>query len=280
MWSVYVEAACIIGIMVVLASASVSDLRTRTVCDRHWMVAGAFAVVCSSVMWCMVSPILLVLNMVGSSLLLVYMLSERLSGPYSLIPLVPSAVCFLAMYQGGAGAGALVTPVMFVVLLLMYHLGLIRGGADAKALMVIAIAFPMYPILGPIPLVWGPIDGPSLVINPTFSILVVSLLLSLVPSAFIAVRNLSSGYRGRGMFSSYPMPIQSAREAHVWPVEDIVDGSVARCRIPDDPSEVYDRLQASGRDSVRVTPMVPFVVPITVAAASVLLLGNPLFMLF
>lgn len=280
MCSVYVEAACIIGIMTVLVSASVSDLRTRTVCDRHWMVAGAFAAVCSSVMWFAVSPIIMALNLMGSSLLLVYMLSERLSGLYSLIPLAPSVVCFLVMFQGGAGAGALVTPAMFLVLLAMYRSGFIRGGADAKALMVISIAFPMYPALGPIPLVWGPVDGPSLVINPTFSILAVSLLLSLVPSVFIAVRNLSSGYRGRGVFSSYLMPIESARDAHVWPVEDIVDGYVTRCRIPDDPSEVYDRLRASGRDSVRVTPMVPFVVPITVAAASVLLLGSPLFMLF
>jgi len=78
------------------------------------------------------------------------------------------------------------------------------------------------------------------------------------------------------------MDVSKAERSHVWPLEDVADGDLVRIRIPDDDEieGIFSRLRDAGRTTVRVTPRIPFIIPIAAAAATVILIGNPLFLIF
>ena len=115
-------------------------------------------------------------------------------------------------------------------------------------------------------------------INPSVSILVLALVLTLVWGLRILVRNVRDRNFGRGMLSSYRMDVDDVGDAFVWPVERVVDGHLVRtgpCS-NDEVKGVLDGLRSAGAREVRVTPMVPFVLPLTVAAVLTVVFGSPL----
>ncbi len=73
------------------------------------------------------------------------------------------------------------------------------------------------------------------------------------------------------------MALSEAEGRFVWPLEDAVDGMVVECKVGDDPDARLDRLTSVGAETVRVTPMIPFIIPLTVSFFAVTVLGNPLF---
>jgi preflagellin peptidase FlaK len=150
----------------------------------------------------------------------------------------------------------------------MYMSGALKGGADVKALVSLCMLYPVYPGFGGS--VWVPVYPAAYVFNPVFSTLLIALVLSF---AFL----IPVIARGRKVSATYETEISDARRRHVWPVEDIQGGLRVPVRPQDDPGDVYSRLEEAGYDRVRVTPMVPFVLPITAAFIITILAGSPLF---
>ena len=77
--------------------------------------------------------------------------------------------------------------------------------------------------------------------------------------------NLVRGYRGPGMWQTRRMTLESARDAFVWPV----DCSGKRAVVLYDKKRALDEAESSGVGAIRVTPMIPFILPLAVAFAMV-----------
>lgn len=222
----YVLAAVLLYITV-MTSASISDIRTRHVADWHWMVLGAVAtighVVCTGV--CMESVI-------GAStyiMLTAYMFSDRACLLVTSIILSASMAVYGYMLP-------IVTTSTYLAILGMYNLGLVRGGADAKALMCICMMFPP-----------STMSIRDLIINPTIEIMLSSLMLSLTGCIWVLYRNLSDDHIHRRMFTEY-MVDDGCVPRFTWVTRELDDG----CRM--------------------VTPMIPFIVPLTITSTSYLAL--------
>ncbi|MBP5203382.1 MAG: hypothetical protein J6Z16_01935 [Candidatus Methanomethylophilaceae archaeon] len=261
----------------VLISAGAWDVRIRRVPDWHWAAVSAAGIVCVSMLWLgSVPDVSVAAYAISSAVLAAYMLSERVPGAVAL----PSAAAVsIGAFAETGCAGLLGPPVAFAVFLCMYASGLIRGGADAKALMSLSLAFPAYPAIGGLPLYWAPSWPVSAVLCLPVSALSLAAMFTAVPMLLLGVRNAFHGVCGRGMFTERVMPTGKARASFVWTLEDHMGGKVVRTAPSEDPGAL-DRLEKAGIGTVRTTPMVPFVAFIAAGFLATAVLGNPLFALF
>jgi len=123
------------------------------------------------------------------------------------------------------------------------------GLADVKALVVVAVVFPVAPS-------WTALDGWI----PLFPLVVAfnAMLVSLAYPASLAVRNALRGDWGKGMASRIEVPAENIGDVHGW-----VSGTgedVAECD-PDGP--------------VDVVPGVPYLVPLLAGILVSLVIGDP-----
>lgn len=257
--------------MLVLISASVHDVRSRLVPDVHWKLVCLMAVAAVFFDYRIECAAFLA---AGYVLLSAYMFSERLVGVPGIAVVAAGCAVLAVPYLLYSEPSGLVTAVMFLFMLALYHTGLLRGGGDAKAMMSLSMLLPMYP--EGCCILWEPVYPAAYAFNPVFSIMLLALLISLLYGIKIACKSREQGGKG---FSSYRMTLEEARGSFVWPLEDIVDGKKVRIKVGCVPKDAYDRLEAARVDEVLVTPMIPFVLPITIAYIIVLLLGSPLFLL-
>ena len=264
--------------LLLLVLAAVSDVRTREVKDWCWYAIIAWGLVFGTmVRWDGSDHAALLVSLLDLVLVAVWVLSPRITGlwglPMAIAVLVLSGISLhLDTETGLPGAMAFVLVLLFYV---MYQVNLIPGGADAKCLMALALAFPVYPDIFSI---WAAGIPASVILSPAFSILVIALVITVLGVIPVACRNIRDGNRSRSMFLSYRAPISEARTSFVWLLERVEDGDVVRCRpLVDEKEKELDLLEASGRNDVLVTPMVPFILPLAIASAIVLLFGSPLF---
>lgn len=242
-------------VLVVLSHASISDARTRRVSDAHWAVL-LLAGVPLLGMPSAGPPETAVLFMLGSATMALYILSGRVRGASAAVVLAVSAVFLalplaLGLPGGDACAASFACCLLFAAL---HAIGLIAGGADAKCLMSLALAIP-----GALP------------VPPAMGILVFALALTLCWIPAVAWRNIRSGYSGRGMLSSYSVRVADADPVRHWPVERLEGGDLVGCRASyGDSGRILEELREAGIGEVRVTPSIPFILPITVATAIVL----------
>lgn len=184
-----------------------------------------------------------------------------------------------------AGRWALLTPILVALFELFYFLDLLRGGADAKAFIILALLLPAYPDL----------DGGTLTALPSvsaqqlfpFSLVVLfntAVLLLVLPPLYL-VRNLLRGDRKLPQaLVGYRMDLAEIPKRRVWLLE-YYEGGAYRLRTQprrsDDLEADLAELRARGVERPWVTPKLPFLV---VAAAGLPLsawVGNALlFLLF
>ena len=259
--------------------AAYSDMRTREISDLYWKFIGAIGVAG----WALIAlsegtfGIPAGLAAIAQILFLVSVLCEtRIDGTVLEIASVILALIPAALPGGTVEYSV---PVFFCVLFhVLYSIGIVRGGADAKALMAISIAIPVYPELG-----FGVFSGNGVLESlmvPSFSVLFLASVLSVAGCAvYCTVRN--HGVSVPGFYCGYMMPVVDVCSSFVWPAEDIVDGKRCRCSIPEEGKnvEICDRFRSLGLSEIYVTPMVPFVVPIAFSLIFVLLFGSPMFIL-
>ncbi len=268
----------------VLTYAAVSDVRTREVRDWCWLSISVSGVVLSSMHLMDGGEVRSVVSMaVGSLLLTSFMLLERLSGIQGAVTVIAALAFFAAAWyldpDGVVGHAAIQVPVMYLVFLGMYCSGILGGGADAKCLMSLAIAFPVYPVSQSLPVIWQPMYPEALVLNPVLSVMVLAMIISLSWGLRTLAMNISEGRFFRRMVTVYRMEITDARQAYVWPAERIEGGRKIPCRhVPFlDIQEAYDDLESAGETHVDVTSMIPFMLPVAVAYVLVTAVGNPVF---
>jgi preflagellin peptidase FlaK len=168
------------------------------------------------------------------------------------------------------------------------------GGADAKALIAIAIVFPVYPELSlaglSLPLV-------SNVISPVFALAVLgnALVITLLVPLWIFVNNLRSVQIGEliahplAAFTGYKVPVDSLKGKHVRLMHryDEDKGEVSARAVfkgPEPDDSTINRLKkwaTAGKieNNVWVTPKLPFLIPITIGFVAAVLLGDGLMQL-
>jgi len=277
----------------VLLLASRSDWKTRMASDSFWIVLGGFGI------------LFLALKMTSDGVSLLYLLF-----------LVPLAVIFFdtfwdrkGMFEDGMNPvpiglylaafvilGALVGMfwqsaylwelmtilVMFAIIIFLYQFNMIKGGADAKALLALSIVFPVYPVIDSLPLISIPVDVAQYAFPFSLLILFNAALLTIVVPIGMFFYNLARGSRKLPvMFFGYRMTVSEARKKFVWPLEYVVEGGRKLTLFPktmDSYEEVYDALEKSGADTIWVTPKMPFLIPMTISILFSSVVGNIIFL--
>ena len=170
--------------------------------------------------------------------------------------------------------------VMFVMLLfikLLHVAGVIRGRADVRALMTVAILQPLYPSFLGLPLFTPAYMN---IVEITFPFVLLVLLYSAIAAAFYLVfllfRNLSRGDVGfPEMFIGYRIPIERVNKEHVWLMERVDNGEhVLYVHPKPHEKEDLEKLKKIGRDRVWVQPKIPFIIYITAGLVMAYTIGN------
>jgi preflagellin peptidase FlaK len=275
-----------------LALASYSDLRTRMASDLYWAVIGlAGLALFAAQIFVDGDAVLGLIMLLPLGFVLLDTMWDRkgvLEDGVNVVPMALYILCgvvivsALMLMPSDEGVWmAISVLIMYVLYFLLYQFGIIKGGADAKALMALSLLFPIYPLLGPFP-VFGP--GPWLAqMAFPFSLLVLLYagLLSLIVPLALLILNLKRGDRQfPAMFVGYRMDIGEVEKKHVWPLDRVEDGVVVArsAAIPDDDvAPQLEALRAAGATRIWVTPKIPFLVPMTFGVLLAALLGNFIF---
>ncbi len=280
-----VETVTAISVILLMISASRDDFRTREVSDMHWAAIGIIGLtghlftshLTGNLSFTMAASLL-----AGALFLLsVLVESERISLTAGLLSLTIAIVSLLIADGNAMATGCSISVLYCCLFVVGFYTGLIRGGADAKCLMAIALAFPVYSDFGSSLFS----DVPAILktlFPPAVATLFLGSILSVVGCAvYCTYMNLQNQGLIRGFYRGYMMPAVMVPISFAWPAENIVGGERVRCGIPadEDVEEICDRYRENGIYEMYVTPMMPFVVPLTAALVFVLVFGNPLFIL-
>ena len=278
----------------VLAYASFLDLRTRKVPNVYWIglgVAGLGLILVQLYVDDMPIEYLLVFVPILAILADVYLGSEEETtraklttfGKYAL---ALGSILALAYQYGGDEyfQHLLAIPIIMLFVVVMYMLDIVRGGADAKALISLSILFPFYPAFGSLPFIHGETSAAETLLPFSFSILVnAAIIVALTPLVFLA-RNLS---RKEFAFPlgllGYKLDTDDITNKHVWLMESIMDGKLVthvRPRKQEDQKADIELLASSGYKRVWVTPKIPFIVPMLVSLILTTVVGNILLLIF
>lgn len=277
--------AILIAIVVfTLISASIEDIGTRTVRNGHWAVIGGFGVV-FNLFYFAEDGILFGLTVSVMSAMILYTIlntSDRLGKTRVAIPgivILLTVLSYVLAPSDAVAYSALSIPVFSGIFVLMYHAGLLKGGADAKCMVSLAIAFPAYPVFFNYPLI-NITERIALTVFPfSLAVLFLALLITLSATVPMFLMNLRKRNTGKGMFAGYVTDIETAKNSHVWPMHDIRDGKLMKINPTDNPEEIYGRLERHGKKDIWVTPMIPFIVPIAVSFVITAIFGNPMFLI-
>ncbi|MBU0623458.1 MAG: hypothetical protein KJ672_01285 [Candidatus Thermoplasmatota archaeon] len=280
--------------LTILGYASFLDLRTRRVPNIYWIglgVAGLGLTFLQLSVDEMPIEYLLVFVPILAILADVYLGSEEETtraklttfGKYAL---ALGSILVLA-YQYGSDEyfqHLLAIPIFMLLVVVMYMLDIVRGGADAKALISLSILFPFYPVFGTLPFLHGEISAAETLLPFSFSVLVnAAIIVALTPLVFLA-RNLS---RREFVFPlgllGYKLDTTEIANKHVWLMESVTDGKLvthARPRRQENQKADIELLASSGHKRVWVTPKIPFIVPMFVSLILTAVVGNVLLFIF
>jgi len=162
-------------------------------------------------------------------------------------------------------------PIMIGLIYVLFQLRLIFGGADAKALMAIAILVPIEPAISQFPIWNGSLMPSSWFIFSNSIILFLFIPLSLLIYN-IAKRNIQFPFCVLG----YKMNVDKAREKFIWPLEKIVEGKRKFVYMPKDfdVDDELDEFEKNGINEIWVTPKIPFMIPLLAGFICAFILGD------
>ncbi len=278
---------------IVLAVAARADWKTREASDMYWIVIGAVGLAflgAQIVMDGAELTYLLILPPIAWFFADIFWDRKGMfEDGISPLPLALYAVSFallaamIYLYHGETYFWKLmIVPIMFLVFILLYQFDVIKGGADAKALIALSIMLPLYPVIGPLPLIGIPYDAAQFVLPFPLLILFNAALMTIVVPLVLLVYNLSKRQvRFPAMLLGYRMKVEDARNKFVWPMERVEDGQVRISAFPrasETVNEDLDQLLAAGRTEVWVTPKIPFLIPIAASLLFSTVVGNLLFL--
>lgn len=284
----------IVAAFIVLAYASVLDLRTRRVENRYWVALSLLgaALLCVQV-YADDQPlehliILVPIALIVADVFIETGLSERGARNLAVAEYTSSvAIMVLLSLEYGSEdyfQHLIAVPAMMLFVVVLYMLDAIRGGADAKALISLAILFPFYPAIGQFPILSAEAASFEVFVPFTFGVLVAAaIVVALTPIGFLVTNLLKGETRFPQALLGYRMDTESARERHVWLMERVVDGRhvlYSRPKGEEDLAKELGMLESAGHKRVWVTPKIPFIIPMLVGSVVCVFLGNPLLLLF
>ncbi|MCG7840943.1 MAG: hypothetical protein MIO87_03420 [Methanomassiliicoccales archaeon] len=282
--------ARIILALTVMIVAAISDWRTRTASDVHWYIIGlggsillGWQLWLDGASWIFLACLLLIV------LVFIDLLWDRpgiFEDGINPLPLVLYALTVLAYgylsleHYGEDLYWIMVTiPLLFIIFFVLYQFDVIKGGADAKALIALSLCFPIYPLIDGLPLLT--LNQPAVLEVLPFPFLVLlngAILTLLVPIGMLIINLLRRDLRFPHMLFGVRMDLKEATSKHVWPMEKVVDGQVRSMLFPNSEAEDdWESLRSVGVERPWVTPKVPFLIPLTFGLPFSLLVGNILF---
>jgi len=282
----------------VLIASAISDLRTRRVPDRMWVLMGC---ACAPFLFIEMGELggwddpfsfLSLPSLAAGVVFIIYGYpepSEMAKGKFIDIAFalfyLLSIVGFVIAYV--LGDRALVGKVgLSLVFMLVYYLlytipiagaRLLHGGADAKCLIVLAAVFPwqvegLLINIGPFYEAVRNMPAIGLVFNPHLSTLLnAAVMTGAVLLIYLPVRNIVKGdISFPAMFTSYMMDVTKLKGRYVWVVVK-EDGKNTK----EDPVEdLISKLKRAGTKRVWVTPKVPFILSLALAFMVQMIVGN------
>ncbi|MGA9839116.1 MAG: A24 family peptidase C-terminal domain-containing protein [Thermoplasmata archaeon] len=197
---------------------------------------------------------------------------------------VVSVIVLVAAGRLGVGATGVPIPVLALFLTVLFarglfEVGVLYGGADAKALMIAGLLVPIFatPAVGQSP----ELSRLLTVLPFSVNVLMDAALLSIVIPIGIALRNLARReFRFPASFSGYTIPVRELPQRFVWLKDPLSSEGKAE---PVAETSEEDRLQrvraareleSRGVERVWVTPQIPFLVLMAAGALLALLTGN------
>ncbi len=166
-------------------------------------------------------------------------------------------------------------PIMIALMYLFFQMRLLFGGADAKALMALAILVPIQPIMGDLP-IWSSFMPGSWIIFANATILFLLIPISLLIYN-IGKRHIQFPHSLLG----YVISVEKAKQKFVWPLEKIKDGKRKLMYMPKnfDIDQELAEFEKQGITEIWVTPKIPFMIPLLIGFLLSFLLGDLLLQL-
>ena len=170
-----------------------------------------------------------------------------------------------------------------------YNFGLPRGGADTKALMTLAILFPVYPILEGVTqntaffelLERVPELGIEFLFPFAFTTLMNAALIMIFFIIGLLIYNIMKGtLTFPQAVLGYKLPLKEVQNKFVWPMEQLQDGKRVLTLIPARDLDLKSELakfRKAGIKTIWVTPKIPFMIPLTIGLLLSVLFGNLIF---
>lgn len=173
----------------------------------------------------------------------------------------------------------LAIPAVMLFVYFLYISRLLFGGADAKAVITIALLAPFYPHA-----FFGPILGyfvvryfwPYPIVILTNSILVTLLL----PIWYLMYNIAKKELHFPSCLLGYKIDIDVAERKYVWPMEKIKDGKKLRVYFPKRSENIkadLEELRSSGMKKIWVTPKIPFMLFLLIGFVLAYALGDILY---
>ncbi len=171
-------------------------------------------------------------------------------------------------------------PVMIIIYQLFYQGGLLRGGADAKAMMALTLLVPLYPDASPFPLLTIPasVQATMQLFFPfSLAVLVNAAILALaVPIGYTLV-NLARGDLGGAMWRGTREPVDQI-PSHSWVMERVDEhGQRYTVLFPShrhDNADHLAKLRGAGATRVWVEREVPLILLLSIGFLLSFFVGN------
>lgn len=280
--------------LIFLGYASYTDVKTRRVKNEVWIMMG----------------------ITGGILLLLQLFLEKRSWEYYLI-FFPVGILFASMfidheplfdmekkafnvklfslyligiiavmYQFSALSGEtyfyqlLSIPILILFFFLLYQMRVLHGGADAKALMTIAILMPAYPHFLDFPLLEFSSERMTNAIELLFPFAFLVLMNAVIFVIWVflglLIYNAINGNFGfPEMLLGYKMDIDSVKKKFVWSMERMDNDERVLVLFPKTTDfESLDKLKKMGVKRIWVTPKIPFIVVLAAGFVISVFIGN------
>ena len=217
----------------------------------------------------------------------IYVIDLAVSGVLIAISIAILVLASSELGDDGDVLAYIVGSVLTIALaLVLYMTRVLHGGGDAKALMTMAVIFPIQPLSDTFPLLEVS-EGMQLVFPFALGVLINgAIITALAPLAFIVMSASRRPLRFPEALFGYPVPIDQVEEGRMWLMFEAAEGAteVTRRMWPRRSKEADEAraralaiLRERGEEQVYVSPKIPFMVPLLIGLVLAIFLGNILF---
>jgi archaeal preflagellin peptidase FlaK len=275
----------------VLVTASYSDWKTRMASDIFWLFMG-----CAGLVFIVIQIVttgadpLYLLFLVPLGVVFFDIFWDRKGiledgiNPIPLLLYLVAVACLvylaLTFWEEMLFWQLLDILIMFGLLILLYQIDVIKGGADAKALIALSLMFPLYPMVGVFPLI--PIPNELSMLLFPFSLLILfnaAILSLIIPLGLLLYNLIHRDIKFPAMLLGYRTDIDQAKKKFVWPMQRVESNGLKFVYFPKEDEEnekILQNLAAFGARRIWVTPKIPFLLFITAGLVMSAIVGNPI----